>query len=234
MDKTSLGDRMKQYERNHKYYLIKKVPVIVRIDGRAFHSLKLDKPYDLNFYEVMKVVAKGLLEQVQNCKLAYSQSDEISLLLFDNAGPRTECFFDNNIQKIVSITASIAAARFNKTCYYNDWWPLPKTKDIVFDSRVFNMPIHEVENYFIWRQQDATRNSIQMLGRAHFSHKELHKKNVNDIQDMLMLQKDINWNDTQTYFKRGWCITKNGLDEEIPIFTQDRNYIRKHLSAEEL
>ena len=106
-----------------------------------------------------------------------------------------------------------------------------------FDARIFNIPFEEVTNYFVWRQQDATRNSIQMLGQSYFSHKELHGKNVSNIQDMLMDQHGVNWNDVDTRFKRGQCVTSNFEDErltfridtEVPVFTQDRDFIESHL-----
>ena len=100
----------------------------------------------------------------------------------------------------------------------------------MFDARAFNIPESEVCNYFIWRQQDATRNAIQMLGQAHFSHKELNGKSCNDIQDMLFTQCGINFNDMPVEFKRGVCACKNDsfrIDENIPIFTQDREYIER-------
>ena len=114
----------------------------------------------------------------------------------------------------------------------------------MFDARCFNIPVDEVTNCFIWRQQDATRNAIQMLGQCNFSHKELQKKSCNDIQDMLMLEKNINFNDMPTEFKRGVCCIKKQIpctdrlvgyktdwviDKEIPIFTQDRSYIENVL-----
>jgi len=102
----------------------------------------------------------------------------------------------------------------------------------MFDSRVFNVPKEEVANYFIWRQQDASRNSVQMLGQFYFSHKELHCKNISAIQDMLMSEHNVNWNDVATRKKRGFCVTLDDYyDTEIPIFTKDRNYIEKYLET---
>ena len=109
----------------------------------------------------------------------------------------------------------------------------------MFDSRCFNIPIEEVTNCFIWRQQDATRNAIQMLGQCNFSHKELHGKSCSAIQDMLMDQKGINFNDMPTEFKRGVCCRRDEdgkwvLDKEIPIFTQDRDYVDKTFKVKEV
>jgi tRNA(His) 5'-end guanylyltransferase len=113
----------------------------------------------------------------------------------------------------------------------------------MFDSRVFNLPESEVCNYFVWRQQDATRNSIETLGREYFTQAELYKVNCNQIQDKLMVEKNVNWNDCPTFYKRGACVEKKenaekdysawSLDMDIPIFTKDRNYIEKHLEVED-
>jgi len=238
MDKTSLGDRIKNYEDVSRKYLIPKIPVIIRIDGRAFHSLKLEKPFDSSFVDIMQYCSKSLFEEVANLKMIYGQSDELSLLLFDNGSYMTQPWFDNNHDKLVSISASTCSVSFTKSCWKHQklyiFCQKDMIKNIVFDARTFNLPIHEVANYFIWRQKDATRNSIQMLGRNNFSHKQLDKKSCDEIQDMLFKKHNINWNDTETKFKRGWCYTKEGVDNEIPIFTQDRNYIDKYLKTDKI
>ena len=246
--KDSLGDRMKEnYENRAKTYLVRRMPVIIRLDGKAFHTFTrgMKKPYDEIFHNTMNATMKYLCENIQGCKLGYTQSDEITLLLTDYDTIDTDAWFDNNVQKICSVSASMATMAFNKYLRENteryfmehSWdedylgiFSLAITKGAMFDSRCFNIPKEEVTNCFIWRQQDATRNAIQMLGQCNFSHKELHGKSCNDIQDMLMLQRGINFNDMPTEFKRGVCCRKdeNGgwvLDKEIPIFTQDRNYV---------
>ena len=108
-----------------------------------------------------------------------------------------------------------------------------------FDARVFNLPKEEVTNYFIWRQNDATRNSIQSLAQANFSQKQIHSMNNSQLQDKLHEEKGINWNDCKTVEKRGSCVihvfdksinrSKWIIDEEIPIFTQNRDYIENIL-----
>ena len=270
--KDSLGDRMKEnYENRAKTYLVRRMPVIIRLDGKAFHTFTkgLKKPYDEIFHNTMNQTMKYLCENIQGCKLGYTQSDEITLLLTDDDTLTTDAWFDNNVQKICSVSASMATMAFNKffrqglsdycdavmalqdfdlTDKYLD--ALYNKLDIaMFDSRCFNIPKEEVTNCFIWRQQDATRNAIQMLGQCNFSHKELHGKSCNDIQDMLMTQKSINFNDMPTEFKRGVCCIKEEyypeaapgcedcpidatsvrtrwvLDKEIPIFTQNRAYV---------
>ena len=278
--KDSLGDRMKEnYENRAKTYLVRRMPVIIRLDGKAFHTFTkgFKKPYDEIFHNAMNATMKYLCENIQGCKLGYTQSDEITLLLTDYDTLDTDAWFDNNVQKICSVSASMATMAFN---YYfqklvcdgyncNDWTTLPYWgnaidkddfgyfKMAMFDSRCFNIPEDEVINCFIWRQQDATRNAIQMLGQCNFSHKELQNKSCNDIQDMLMLQKGINFNDMPTEFKRGVCCIKETywpgkvapgcedcainatelrtrwvIDKEIPIFTQNRSYVMNTFKGE--
>ena len=279
MDRTTLSDRMKNnYENITRYYLTRRMPVIIRIDGRSFHTFTkgFKKPFDDILVNTMQDTMKYLCENIQGCVLGYTQSDEISLVLTDYAEITTDAWFGNNLQKMCSVSASMATLAFNKffseqvqdfmydCCNeYGDSVLPEKQNDYdfaynvyfkkldtaMFDSRVFTIPKEEVCNYLIWRQQDATRNSIQSVGQANFSQKELHGKSCNNIQDMLMLQKGINWNDYSTTLKRGSCCIKADdslteydevgnicdyisrskwvIDNEIPIFTQDRNYVEK-------
>lgn len=235
----TLGDRMKKYyEDAYRIYLPRRMPYIIRLDGKSFHTFtrNLEKPYCEEFANVMINTAWLLLDskdanlKIQNAKLAYIQSDEISILCTDYDTLTTEAWFQKNLQKIVSISAAIATAHFNKVKRLE----LPSKSELgVFDSRVFVLPKEEVANYFIWRQIDATRNSIQGLGQKYFSHKELHKLSCNEIQDKLFKEKDVNWNEVPTMFKRGACIvTANkgslaDVDLEVPIFSEDRNYIER-------
>ena len=265
--KDSLGDRMKEnYENRAKTYLVRRMPVIIRLDGKAFHTFTkgMKKPYDEIFHNAMNATMKYLCENIQGCKLGYTQSDEITLLLTDYDTLDTDAWFDNNVQKICSVSASMATMKFNQVLrnQVSDWmdenveytgvdiqlslearaYTRAITTGAMFDSRCFNIPIEEVTNCFIWRQQDATRNAIQMLGQCNFSHRELQGKSCKDIQDMLMTQKGINFNDMPTEFKRGVCCIKKEvpctdrlvgykldwvLDKEIPIFTQNRDYIER-------
>lgn len=254
--RDSLGDRMKDYENTSRVYLARRMPAIIRLDGKAFHTFTkgFKKPFDNILIETMWKTAIFLCENIQGCQIAYTQSDEISLLLTDYENLNTSAWFDKNIQKMVSISASMATLAFNKSFQeiYNE---NIKDGDIskgnvyerrlmtaMFDSRVFILPKEEVVNYFVWRQQDASKNSIQMVGRTEFSHKELHKKNGKEIQEMLFQKKDINWSDLPTYEKRGACIIKESYltsnsvrrsrwieDKDIPIFTEDRDYIERYI-----
>lgn len=270
MDKTTIGDRMKNnYENITRYYLTRRMPVIIRVDGRSFHTFTkgFKKPFDDILVKTMQDTMKYLCENIQGCVLGYTQSDEISLVLTDYAELTTDAWFGNNLQKMCSISASMVTLAFNKAftrniskqskrfyteyleekdASYIETLEIAMNKGAMFDSRVFTIPKEEVCNYLIWRQQDATRNSILSVGIANFSQKELHCKSCNDIQDMLMLQKSINWNDYATTLKRGSCcikkviqdpdvdikdgaypVTRWVIDDEIPIFTQDRNYVEK-------
>lgn len=232
MDTSDLANRMKDYEKRNRYYLQKRLPVIIRLDSRAGHTFTkgFKRPFDEIFMKSMQETAKYLCENIQGCQCAYIQSDEITLLLVDYEKLNTESWFDYRIDKIISISAAMATLAFNKyftsnaEMYIDDFYEAWNHSDVeekyvkvlkkaikmglVFDSRVFNLPKEEVTNNFYWRQLDASRNSIQMVGQANFSHKELQHKSCNDIQDMLMTQKGINWNDFPTYQKRGSCVIK--------------------------
>ena len=236
--------RMKTfYEQIPKTRLMRRCPVVIRCDGRSFHTFtkKFQKPFDEVLIKTMQETMKYLCENIQGCVLGYTQSDEITLILIDYKKITSSAFFDYEVQKICSITASMATMAFNKFLKENiDEYSLnnmgtafilhgetgrlsDKEKNILknimiyeeayhkgamFDARCFNIPKEEVTNLVYWRQLDASRNSIQMVGRANFSHKELQNKSCNDIQDMLMTQKGINWNDLPTYQKRGSCCVK--------------------------
>lgn len=277
------------YEEIPKTRLMRRCPVVIRIDGKAFHTFTrgFKRPFDDVLIKTMQETAKYLCENIQGCSLAYVQSDEISLLLIDYQRFETSAFFDYEIQKIVSISASMATMAFNRLFITNhDKWgkcdlaaqDLNGSNDEVeaflkledayakaikvgamFDARVFNIPREEVTNYFYWRQLDASINSIQMVGQANFSHKELQCKSCNDIQDMLMTQKGINWNDFPTYQKRGSCVVRNRIvlesdsvrekcilrdskqdennwivDKDIPIFKgEGREYIEQLVNVGE-
>lgn len=274
--RDDLGNRMKEYESRNRYFLQKRIPVVIRLDMRAGHTYTrgFGRPFDDIFIAAMQNTAKYLCENIQNVKLSYQQSDEITLVLVDYDKLNTECFFEYRVDKLCSIVASMATMAFNKAIedttdlafnkefyelglgstpsedeedVYNDELEgleekydkyYSKVGKAMFDARCCNLPKEEVTNNLYWRQLDATRNSIQMVGQANFSHKELHGKSCNQIQDMLMEQKNINWNDYPTYQKRGSCCikenyeTENGMrtrwivDKDIPIFKGDgREYV---------
>lgn len=226
-----LDERMKKYEYVSRPYLMCKQPVIIRLDGRAFHTLTrwFQKPFDTILIQTMQDTMKYLCENICNCKFGYTQSDEISLLLIDDTCTETQAWFDNNLSKLISISASMATLAFNKFFKINVGNEYLKDNSIstlvyekkfdtaIFDARAFNIPYDEINNYFIWRQQDCTRNSIQMVGQANFSHKQLQNKKCNDILEMLK-EKNINYEiDYPTYLKQGICAYKKYCS-----FTQTR------------
>lgn len=261
----ALGTRMKEfYEQIPKFKLYRRTPVAIRIDGKAFHTFTrgFQKPFDEVLIKSMQETMKYLCENIQGCVLGYTQSDEITLILVDYKKLNSDAWFDYEIQKICSIAASMATMAFNRNFRYNAEIEMVFTNDkkykeallsaitkgAMFDARCFNIPKEEVANLVYWRQLDATRNSIQMVGQANFSHKELQNKSCNDIQDMLMLEKGINWNDFPTHQKRGSCCIKNHdfdeygvdwgegwyIDTEIPIFKgEGRAYIESRIQPEE-
>ncbi|MBR4027413.1 MAG: tRNA(His) guanylyltransferase Thg1 family protein [Lachnospiraceae bacterium] len=237
--RDELGTRMKEYyEQIPKMKLMRRTPVMIRVDGKAFHTLTrgFEKPFDEILIKTMQETTKYLCENIQGCVLGYTQSDEISLVLIDYQTFSTAAWFDYEIQKLVSISASMATMAFNryfernvKEYFLKNTSELQEKRELekqnaykkamkqgaLFDARVFNIPKEEVTNCIYWRQLDASRNSIQMVGQAMFPHKELQGKSCNDIQDMLMAQKGINWNDFPTHQKRGTCVIKEEYDMYI-------------------
>lgn len=269
--RDDLGTRMKEfYETVPKTRLVRRMPVAIRIDGKAFHTFtrSFEKPFDTVLIETMQDTMKYLCENIQGCVLGYTQSDEITLILVDYQTLDTSAWFDYEVQKMCSISASMATMAFNKFFERNverecqigllqeygietkpvalcEAYCRSMEKGAMFDARVFNIPKEEVTNLIYWRQLDAARNSVQMVGQANFSHSELQNKTCNMIQDMLHEQKGINWNDFPTHMKRGSCCVRRDdwegcsdfhdtsyprkkwvVDTEIPMFKgEDRNYI---------
>ena len=281
-----LGIRMKTYyEQIPKTKLMRRTPVAIRLDGKAFHTFTrgFEKPFDEVLGNAMRETMKYLCENIQGCVFGYTQSDEITLILVDYRKLNSDAWFDYEVQKMCSISASMATMKCNKIFYQNftqwkdklfnckdieyankllDAYCVAIEKGAMFDARCFNIPKEEVANLIYWRQLDASRNSIQMVGQAYFSHNELQHKSNSNIQDMLMEKHQINWNDYPTHLKRGSCCIKKPLSEcvrvvstdkwgksksflgvrkygwvidlEIPIFKgKDREYIEKHIYFEE-
>lgn len=282
-ERDSLGTRMKTYyEEVPKFRLYRRTPVAIRIDGKAFHTFTrgFKKPFDEILIKSMQQTMLYLCENIQGCVLGYTQSDEITLILQDYKTLTTSAWFDYEIQKVCSISASMATMAFNKYfpenvnewCknnglatirylnegkdeellkQYNIYWNAVH-KGAMFDARCFNIPKEEVTNLIFWRQLDAARNSVQMVGQAYFSHQELQNKSCNDIQDMLMEKYNINWNDFPITQKRGSCCVKQEyaypdefmrtgqwstrwiIDNEIPQFKgEGRQYIEQLINFEE-
>lgn len=233
----AIGTRMKEYYENRfRIMLTRRSNVIIRIDGRCFsnYTKGLNKPYDTGFMEDMNETTKYLCENIQGAKMGYVQSDEISIWLTDYDDVKTDAWFDYNVQKMCSIAASMATAKFNQlrmtraaSTYLIDTNGNPhkslnldelnKFKLATFDARCFILPNQdEVINYFQWRQQDATKNSISMAAETMYSSTQLLKKNSSDKQE-LMFQKGVNWNDYPTRFKRGSSIVR-----EVEMWIKDK------------
>ena len=248
----ALGTRMKTYyEQVPKTRLVRRMPVAIRLDGKAFHTFTrgFQRPFDEVLGNAMVRTMEHLCKNIQGCVFGYTQSDEITLLLIDYQTLDTCAWFDYEVQKMCSISASMATVAFNR--YFADEvskWHIkqdpydPKVQKLwslycekansfagMFDSRVFNIPKEEACNLVYWRQLDATRNSIQMVGQANFSHSELQGCSCNVIQNMLHEQRGINWNDFPTRWKSGTAWTRaRGVDYEMPILKgEDRKYVDK-------
>jgi len=253
--KDSLGDRMKSYEAVVDYTLPPRLPVILRVDGKAFHSYTrgLKRPWDPSLVEVMNTTAIKLCEDIQGAQIAYVQSDEISILVHGYKTFNSQPYFNGRVQKTCSVVASIAAATFTSWSWtLFDKESVPNKASLIrpayFDCRAFVLPEADVCNYFLWRQQDAVRNSVQSLARSLYSHKECNNKNGSELQEMCF-QKGQNWNDLPVQQKRGRCVLRETypvegstgvvlrsrwtVDENIPTFSQDRDYINRFLALEE-
>ena len=280
MIKDSLGDRMKNYyESVPRIHLVRRMPVAIRLDGAHFHSFTrgFKCPFDDILVASIQRTMKSLCENIQGVVLGYCQSDEITLILLDYMTLDTQAWFDYEVQKMVSTSASLATLYFNShfrsevmrfTSQYMDFdttyteeetnyimaIETAMNKGATFDSRCFNIPKEEVTNLIYWRQLDAIRNSILMVGQANYSPKELLNKSCNEVKEMLLKEKGINWDELPTHLQRGSCyirkpepvqiITKEQefgdpielcqqiwkweIDTEIPIFKgDDREYIEK-------
>lgn len=245
----TLGERMKEYEFQSRTRLLRRTPVIIRLDGKAFHTFTrgFDKPFDEELMRIMRNTTKALCEQIQGCVFGYTQSDEITLVLIDYKELESCAWYDNQVQKMCSVAASLATNAFNKFIFdeIHNLKEAKTEKEIAkrrlllnsifkgsFDARAFNLPAHEVTNNLIWRQQDATRNSINSLAQSLFSHKELQGINSKDVQSKMLTEKNVNWNDLSTPEKRGTAVRRDEegkwyIDYEMPILTDDRDYIDK-------
>lgn len=265
--RDDLGTRMKVfYENIPKTQLMRRTPVAIRIDGKSFHTFTkgFQKPFDFVLMDAMQKTMKYLCENIQGCVFGYTQSDEITLILVDYQKFTSDAWFDYEVQKLTSVSASMATMAFNKYFseniikYNSTHDPLIEEnkrlieryvnaaeKGAMFDARCFNIPKEEVTNLIYWRQLDATRNSIQMVGQANFSHDELQNKTCDMIQDMLMTKYGINWNNFTIPCKRGTACVRVGtkvtenikrepqpfgedkitttIIEERPIWIIDRN-----------
>lgn len=265
MKDDSLGDRMKSaYENRTRYALPRRTYTILRIDGKAFHTFTTgcERPYDFALMRAMDETALGLCREIQGARLAYVQSDEISLVLTDFDSEASEAWFDGGVQKIASISASIATTAFNRAWLHRHLeelrQPLESYRWACFDSRAFTIPQRsEVINYLVWRQQDATRNSVQMAAQACFPAERVHGKTGSALQELLFQERGINWNDYPAGAKRGRIVIPQETERDVeyvdkrtgetklaqgvkrrhwavvdpPIFSRDREWLNTLLPA---
>ena len=255
-DGTMMGDRFKRAEKVFESHLIRRMPVIIRVDGNCFHTFTkrfFGKKYSGDFVNLMKDTAMRVCQKIQGCKLAYLQGDEVSFLLTDYETLETDCWFSYDVNKLVSISASMFAAYFNTFMFEyivgkcptdRKYGYLDENKNFHawFDSRAFNLTKEEVCNYFVWRQIDWLRNTTCMWSREYFSHKELNHVTCKQMQEMMFQKTGINFDKLPVQQKRGICIYKEytkdldiewKVDREPPQFTKDRNYIEKYIYLDE-
>jgi len=211
----SLGDRIKRYENVFDFYAVRRIPLMIRVDGKAFHTFTrgFDKPFDKDLMDAMVTTAIQVAGEMQGFKVAYIQSDEVTFCLTDYDKLETEGWFNYRLSKINSITASMMTAFFNQNL------KAEKLGDKIafFDSRTFNIPKNEVVNAFLWRAKDWERNSLQMYARSFFSHKQMHQKGKSDIHEMLH-NIDKNWAaDLSDIERNGTFLIKNEESEKSKI-----------------
>lgn len=222
MSKDNLGDRMKEYERVEAgRKLIPLLPVCIRLDGRSFSSFTrcLERPYDERFSKVMQKTTKQLVEETNAC-IGYTQSDEISLILYSDTYDK-QVYFNGKIQKIVSSLSAYCSVVFNKELmeeFGNETKDLFPNKIPTFDCRVWNVPNKvEAVNTIVWREIDATKNSVSMATRKYYSPKQMMNKGRAEQLDML-INKGINWNNYPNFFKRGTYFRRQRIERK---FTSD-------------
>jgi tRNA(His) guanylyltransferase len=222
MSKDSLGDRMKMYERLAAgQVLMPLAPIACRIDGRAFHTFtkRMMRPHDESFCKLMVDTTKYLVEET-GAKIGYTQSDEISLIWYSEE-ISSEILFDRRTAKMTSVLAAMATAYFNR--HLPHALPDHAASMPLFDCRVWQLPAKfEATNYLVWREADATRNSVSMAAQACFSHNALQGKNSSQMQEMLFSEKGINWNDYPACQKRGTYIRRAVVERPFEVKELER------------
>jgi tRNA(His) 5'-end guanylyltransferase len=220
MNKDNLGDRIKKYESSSKSTLLPRGYIVLRVDGKAFHTFtkNMEKPFDKKLTESMIRAGERVSKEMMGFKLGYHQSDEFTFAITDTDSFESQLWFDGEVQKLCSVTASMFGAYFNKEM---------EGTEAIFDCRAFNVPIDDVPNVFIWRQRDWEKNSIQMLSRSLYSTKDLHLKNTSDMHEMLY-KKGINWSLLEDVYKNGTFITKDNTRIQNKLIYSD---IEKLLST---
>jgi tRNA(His) guanylyltransferase len=230
----SLNDRMKDnYENRYRFYLTRRTPVIIRLDGVAFHTLtrRFEKPFSVPFRHAMMLTTMYLVREIQGAVAGYCQSDEISILLIDYKRLNTEAWFDYNINKINSVAASMASVQFNKNLLSLPPVGLTAVPVGYFDSRAFNLPREEVTNYFIGRQKDWMRNSVTMYALSFYSQEQLHKKDCETVKKMIVADGHPAWESLEDKWRNGIFVFEN--DQASIVLKEQRDVIENLLLPEE-
>lgn len=239
MDKTTLGDRMKMYESAYETYIMPRAPVIIRCDGKSFHTFtrKFDKPFDEKFNRVMANTMFYVANKIDGCVFSYAQSDEITFVIRNDKTFETEPWFGNRLQKMCSVVSSMITAQFAHEGKYDSL--------AYFDTRVFAVPsLTEAGNALVWRQNDCVKNSIssacyyeigKKIGKG-TARKKMYKLNQKQQQELLFSEAGINWSSYPTKYKRGvGCYREKSnlmanrgwvwkFDEELPKFTAEGKF----------
>lgn len=229
----ALHDRMKGYEAASRYVLPARMPVIIRVDGRSFHSLLRgrERPWDPEVERAMMAIGVALVRELDGAVLAYGQSDEVSVLLHNYKTLHTQAWFDNVVQKLASVSASIA------TCAWTMRAAADRLPYGTFDARAFVLPEAEVCNYFIWRQQDAMRNSVQLLAEVHMSHNQRWGMSCENLKEVLKDTHNADWHQLPQHRKQGWCVDRlesaagKPIAGPAPDFIRARHFVERHLAV---
>lgn len=223
----ALGDRMKRnYEDPYRIYLPRRTNLIIRVDGKSFHNYTkfCERPFDPDLHLAMSGATHATFQDLQGIKVAFTSSDEASFLLTDYDTLQSEPAYGNNLQKLCSLTAAMMSVYFY-AMRTEQAHPAPA----FFDARVFIISDpEEVVNYFVWRQKDCLRNAINLLGQAHFSHRQLQGLNKQQVIDKLYHELGIDFWQMPPAFKNGTVILrtpdKDVVSSDI-VFSQDRSTI---------
>lgn len=210
---TDFDKRMKEIEHRVRIVLPPVNYYIIRLDGRAFHTFTKpfkrghsSDPFSYDLHDAFVYACEKLADEIDGCLAIYTQSDEVSILLKGKQHETMTPWFGGNIMKLTSITSSIFS------CYFND--KIESDKFAFFDSRAFHIEDNEVNNYFIWRQQDAIRNSVSMYAQRNFSHKELQGIDVKGQKEMLK-NKGLDWDELDEWKKKGTLFLKKNYKKYV-------------------
>lgn len=240
MTADSFSARMKGYKAAYDHVLTGRTPVIAHVDGIGFsqYTRKCEKPFDQKLGDVMIDVAVGIIERVQGAMVAYTQSDEITVLLHGYKTIASMPYRGNRVQKLVSEMAGPTSSHFTALSHRIwDEGKLSGIREAAFAAAVFLVPENDVNNFFLSRQKDGIRNSVQMLTRSLYSHKQVDRKKVAEMKEMCT-SYGAPWEDLDLRWQRGACVYRDAsggifIDRSVPLFNKDRSYIERHLALED-